>query len=67
MFFAHIDMGCHPLLNAPNHGIRSVINIGGIAKYIIFTCKPGYLLKGASSAECIGGKWSHASPTCVKI
>ena len=59
-------MGCHPLLNAPENGSRSLINIGGMVKYIIFSCEPGYLLNGAYSAVCAGGKWSHSSPKCVK-
>jgi len=61
--FLSIERGCDQLLEAPENGSRFVID--GFVKYIIFTCNPGFVLKGPSSAMCKNGMWSpNIIPKC---
>ena len=55
---------CHPLLEAPENGERTVIEIDGFAKHISFSCNSKYALKGKSLVTCNNGMWSSSTPTC---
>ena len=58
-------MKCNHSLKAPANGSKTNLKIKEI-QYIIFTCNPGYTLKGESSAKCVNGKWSSPTPKCIK-
>jgi len=58
---------CDPLLEAPKNGKRTLIELNGITKHIVFYCNVNYVLKGNSLATCNDGKWNSSTPTCIKL
>jgi len=58
---------CDPLLEAPENGGRTLIEINGCVKHISFNCNSGYYLKGNTSATCNDGMWISSTPTCIKL
>ena len=62
-----VAKACLPLPDAPVNGIRTIIRLHGIAKYISFSCNLNHVLKGQSLAVCINGAWSSFTPTCNKL
>ena len=58
---------CHPLLETPENGTRTVIRINGLAKHISFRCNSGYALIGETLATCNNATWSSAVPVCEKV
>lgn len=52
----HPGNPAHGLTNGSEFNLNDVVN---------FTCSPGYLLQGASRAQCrSNGQWSSPLPTC---
>ena len=52
----HPGNPAHGLTNGSEFNLNDVVN---------FTCNPGYLLQGASRAQCrSNGQWSSPLPTC---
>ncbi|XP_078666608.1 CUB and sushi domain-containing protein 3-like isoform X2 [Branchiostoma floridae x Branchiostoma belcheri] len=57
-----------PALLAPTNGMLSPTRATSYQTVVTFTCNPGYLLDGASSATCkADGTWSNPVPTCRDI
>uniref|UniRef100_A0A3B3T3R4 Sushi, von Willebrand factor type A, EGF and pentraxin domain-containing protein 1 n=1 Tax=Paramormyrops kingsleyae TaxID=1676925 RepID=A0A3B3T3R4_9TELE len=59
-----VPVSCGPLLVSDNitvEGTEYTFN-----KQLVFSCKPGFVLQGASNSVCLAdGSWSHASPQCL--
>ncbi|XP_019619706.1 PREDICTED: P-selectin-like [Branchiostoma belcheri] len=57
-----------PTLSAPNNGALSPLGPHGYQTVVTFTCNPGYVLNGVTSATCqADGTWSHPVPTCTPV